>query len=422
MKFERVKGTYDVLPENSLLFYGLKKGIENIFDCSGYIFVESSILQPEEVFRRSIGIESDIVKKEMFEVVSSSQKIVLKAEETAPLVAGLSEQNILDSSVFTKFFYFTKIFRHERPQKGRLREFYQYGCEYIGDFKYDIDGEVISIAKNILTGFRVDHSLHLNNIGCETCRKPYLENLKNFLRNERENLCEDCKRRIETNPLRVFDCKNEKCKVVVSKSPKILDNLCENCKKDFEELKLYLKSNGIEFKVDPNIVRGLDYYEKNVFEFIETGGNLGSQSTLIGGGRYRYKKNDVFKKEVVGIGFAGGVERLILSIPTDVKEKIIEENSIEVFIIHFGKETYKKGLHILKRLRERGIRSEISFSEGRINKLFGIASKKRAKYVLIFGEEELSKGIVSLKNMKSGVQKEISLDLEDLINEIKNGE
>lgn len=422
MGFEKIKGTYDVLPQDSLLFYGLKKTIEKIFESSGFIFVESSILQPEEIFKRTIGVESDIVKKEMFEVASSSQKIVLKAEETAPLMAGLSEKNILDSSVFTKFFYFTKIFRHERPQKGRLREFYQYGCESIGDFKSEMDGEVISIAKNILTSFNVEHSLHLNNIGCGVCRTPYLEILKNFLRNEKDNLCEDCKRRIETNPLRVFDCKNESCKGVTSKSPKILDNLCESCKEDFQELKNYLTKNGIEFTVDSNIVRGLDYYEKNVFEFLETGGKLGSQSTLIGGGRYRYKKDSIFRKEIVGVGFAGGVERLILSISEEVKEKIIGENSIEVFIIHFGNDTYEKGLNILKNLREKGIRSEISFNEGRINKLLSLASKKRAKYVLIFGEEEVSKGMVSLKNMENGVQKEISLNLDVLLNEIKNGE
>ncbi|MEO0289577.1 MAG: histidine--tRNA ligase [candidate division WOR-3 bacterium] len=422
MGFEKIKGTYDVLPEDSLLFYGLRKRIEKVFEYAGYTFVESSILQPEEIFRRTIGVESDIVKKEMFEVASSSQKIVLKAEETAPLIAGLCEKNILDSSLFTKFFYFTKIFRHERPQKGRLREFYQYGCESIGDFKSEMDGEVISIAKSILMSFKVEHSLHLNNIGCEVCRKPYLEILKNFLREKKDNLCDDCKRRIETNPLRVFDCKNEKCKNVITGGPRIIDNLCEDCKKDFQELKNYLTKNGIEFVVDSNIVRGLDYYEKNVFEFIETGGKLGSQSTLIGGGRYRYKKDEIFKKEVVGVGFAGGVERLLLSIPEEVKQKIMEENSVEVFIIHFGKETYEKGLNVLKSLREKGIRSEISFNVGRISKLIGLASKKKAKYVLIFGEEEMSRGKVSLKNMKNGVQKEITLNLDDLLNEIKNGE
>uniref|UniRef100_A0A7C3N6Y3 Histidine--tRNA ligase n=1 Tax=candidate division WOR-3 bacterium TaxID=2052148 RepID=A0A7C3N6Y3_UNCW3 len=422
MAFEKIRGTYDLLPEDSLFFYKLKKDIEKIFELSGFYYVESAILQPVEIFKRSIGSESDIVKKEMFEVVSNSQSIVLKAEETAPLMAGLSEKKILESSVFTKFFYFTKVFRHERPQKGRFREFYQYGCESIGDFNKFMDGEVIELGKRILNHFKVSHSLHINSIGCNVCRKPYLDNLKDYLRKEKDNLCDDCKRRVETNPLRVFDCKNEKCKKVTSAGPKILDNLCDDCKNDFEGLKDFLNINGIDFIVDPNIVRGLDYYEKSVFEFVETGGKLGSQSTLIGGGRYRYKKDEIFKNEITGVGFAGGVERLILSISEDVKKNFVDFSSLDIFIVHFGGETFKKGVELLKMLRENGVKSEISFSEGRINKLLSLASKKKAKYVIIIGEDELSKGKISLKDMKTSLQKEISINLEDLLKEIKNGD
>jgi len=166
-------------------------------------------------------------------------------------------------------------------------------------------------------------------------------------------------------------------------------------------LKDFLNINGIDFIVDPNIVRGLDYYEKSVFEFVETGGKLGSQSTLIGGGRYRYKKDEIFKNEITGVGFAGGVERLILSIPEDVKKNFVDFSSLDIFIVHFGGETFKKGVELLKMLRENGVKSEISFSEGRINKLLSLASKKKAKYVIIIGEDELSKGKISLKGYEN---------------------
>ncbi len=420
MSIEKEKGTYDIIPDDSLVFYSVRKNIEKIFQTYGYFFCETSSIQPEELFKRTIGIASDIVTKEMFYIESDKPRFVLKPEETAPLIFSLFENRLADSKVYEKFFYFTKVYRHEKPQKGRLREFYQYGAESLGDFKKERDGEMILLAEKILNQFGIeDYELNINNIGCKNCRAGYLNLLKDYFKKNQDNLCKDCQRKIDTNTLRIFDCKNENCKKVSLNAPLITDNLCSSCKDDFEELKDFLKENDLSYNVNPYIVRGLDYYEKNVFEFVETGGNLGSQSTLIGGGRYRYKKDNVLKNDITGVGFAGGVERLILSIPENVKKDLKREESCDVYVAHMGGKTFERSLKVVYFLREKGIKTDIFYNEARINKILSLASKKNVKLVLILGEEELSEEKITLKNMETGFQKKIKLDEKILLEEIK---
>lgn len=420
MEYSRIKGTNDIIPPESLLWKGVIAAIHEVFSSFGYSFEISPILEPFELFVRSIGEGTDIVNKEMFIFESKSgKKIALKPEETAVLMRSIIENNIVGDSFARKYYYITPIFRYERPQKGRYREFYQYGVEAVNTQSVMRDAEIIEAGRKIIDRFGIKNvSLEINSIGCRECRKPYRDELALYFRSNTEKLCDDCRRKSETNPMRILDCKNEGCIAVSSGAPVISDYLCSGCKKDFEDMQFLLKEKSIEFRINPRIVRGLDYYSKTVFEFVEQGGVLGSQSTLIGGGRYDYLAEEMGGRNMPSVGFAGGLERLLLSIPEDVRKQIIKKEGIDAVCVYFDRETLSFSERIAAELRKDGKKIEICYESDKIKKQMKYASSLGAAYAVICGGDELKRGVVTVKNLETQEQSEISSSASKILEAI----
>ncbi len=419
MKYNKIKGTNDILPEESMIWLSIRREIENILMNYGFEYIITPIMEPYELFTRNIGESSDIVNKEMYVFETKSRKrIALKPEETVVVFRSIIENNFLQDNTMKKLFYFTPLFRHERPQKGRYREFYQFGIEIINSKSYYRDAEVIEVGYKILEFFKIENvHLEINSIGCNTCRPNYRKALIEYLEKNKKHLCEDCNRRMHTNPLRVLDCKNSMCKQTVSNAPKTIDYLCDDCKTHFEGVKKELDNKNIKYTVNPYIVRGLDYYSKTVFEFIEKGGKLGSQSTIIGGGRYDYLGNEFAGKDIPCVGFASGFERLLMSIDNTLKNNYINNNRI---VIIYMENALNYAKQVLKELRENNILCEIDYEHNKMNKQMKFADKKKAKYVFICGEDEMEEKKITIKNMINGEQRLIDFDIKtikEVINE-----
>ena len=422
MRFERVKGTYDMLGSQSMLFNNTVEALRKTISSYGFSYGQTSILQPIEMFKRAVGNETDIVNKEMFVIKSKSGKeYVLKPEETAPMMRSVIESNYIQGAEVKKLYYITPLFRYERPQKGRYREFYQYGVETINSSDYRRDCELIMLGKEILKTFDIkNYKIDINSIGCRECRPNYTMLLKKYFSEKSEELCDQCRVRMETNPLRVLDCKENSCKVIAKDAPRMIDHLCGECKNDFDSVKKCLDDFKIEYSVNPAIVRGLDYYTKTVFEFIETGDSLGSQSTLIGGGRYDMLSKELGGQDMPSCGFAGGLERLMLSMP-EGKKKILEtEEMIDAFIIHFGGETARKAFFLTESLRQMSLKAEMLFETDKMKKQLS-ASSGRAKFAVIIGEEEIKENKVLIKNLVDSSQSKTELDFEKIFEYIKRG-
>ncbi len=416
MQFRKIKGTNDYLPNESVIFRAVRNRVENIIEQFGFQYEITPILEPYELFIRSIGEQSDIVNKEMFVFTSKNgKKIALKPEETAVLYRSLSENNLLTNADIKKLFYFTPVFRYERPQKGRFREFYQYGVEIINSYNAERDGEIMHIGKAIIDSFEIkDVKLHINSIGCKKCRPEYKKALIDFLSKNDKNLCENCKIKIHNNPLRILDCKNKSCIEAVKNAPITIDYLCNDCAEHFNQVKESLDRRKIEYIENTNIVRGLDYYSSTVFEFIEEGGKLGSQSTIIGGGRYDYLSNEFDAENIGAVGFSGGFERLLISIDKSVKDRIIDEYSIKAVLVYFNDETMKYASNIADMMREANIKTEITFEYQGIKKQMKFASRINARFAIICGEEEMNDNKVKIKNMNTGKQIEVERNIDKI--------
>ena len=416
MKFRKIKGTNDYLPNESVIFRAVRNRVENIIEQFGFQYEITPILEPYELFIRSIGEQSDIVNKEMFVFTSKSgKKIALKPEETAVLYRSLSENNLLTNADIKKLFYFTPVFRYERPQKGRFREFYQYGVEIINSYNAERDGEVMHIGKVIIDSLEIkDVKLHINTIGCKKCRPEYKKALIDFLSKNDKKLCENCKVKIKNNPLRILDCKNNDCIEAVKNAPVTMDYLCNDCEEHFNQVSNSLDRRGIEYIKNPNIVRGLDYYSRTVFEFIEEGGKLGSQSTIIGGGRYDYLSNEFDAEDIGAVGFSGGFERLLMSIDKTVKDRMIDEYSIKAVLVYFNDETMEYASNIADMMRKANIKTEISFEYQGIKKQMKFASRINARFAIICGEEEMKTNRVKIKNMDTGEQIEVERNIDKI--------
>ncbi len=409
MEYRKIKGTNDYLPEQSDVFRTIRNRIESIIEHFGFKYEITPILEPYELFQRSIGETTDIIKKEMFVFESKSgKKIALKPEETAVLFRSISEASFLSDNTVKKLFYFTPVFRHERPQKGRFREFYQFGAEVINSHAPSRDAELMKLGNDILKEFHIEGvELHINSIGCPSCRPRYRDELKSFLKSKEQELCEHCRERIETNPLRTLDCKNEKCIAAVNDAPHSTDYLCDDCLNHYNSVKDHLDELSLNFIENPNIVRGLDYYSKTVFEFIEQGDKLGAQSTIIGGGRYDYLGEEFGMNGIGAVGFAGGFERLLMSIPESYIKQIKNANNLDIVAVFFDEPSRKYVMNICSELQKMGIKTDIAFEYNSIKKQLSYASKSGAHYAMICGEDEMNNNTVIMKEMESGNQKEI---------------
>ena len=402
------KGTKDVLPAESYKWHYVEKVVRDIADKFGVREIRTPTFEHTELFLRGVGDTTDIVNKEMYTFEDKGKRsITLKPEGTAGVARSFIENGLANSAMPLKMYYITPVFRYERPQAGRLREHHQFGVEFYGATGADTDAEVILLAYSILTALELKVSLNINSMGCAECRKEYNAALKAYLADKKDSLCETCRTRYETNPLRILDCKEDGCKKIVADAPKITDYLCDDCKAHFAGVQKLLDAAGLKYTVNPFIVRGLDYYTKTVFEFVTDA--LGSQGTVCGGGRYDNLINQLGGGNTPGVGFGMGIERvLMLMEATGVS--IPEENPTALYVATMGEKAYYKAFEIVCALRKAGVKCDLDHMARGIKSQFKYSDKIGAEYVLTIGENELAEGKATLKKMGDGSTETFSLD------------
>ena len=399
---QSLRGMNDILGDESKLFTYFIENASKIAKNYGFTYIETPILEETALFKRSVGESSDIVNKEMYQFIDKGENdVCLRPEGTAGVVRSFVENKFDRAGGTYRWYYYGPMFRYERPQKGRLREFHQFGCEVFGVSSVYEDANIIMMIKDILDFFEIKFNLQLNSLGCPTCMPTYRENLVQTLSNIRTELCEDCNRRIETNPIRVLDCKNEKCQSLLIDAPKITNNLCKNCDSDFEKLKEILDFNDISYEIDSNLVRGLDYYSQTAFEF--TSCEIGAQSAIAGGGRYDKLVEFLGGRETPGIGFAIGIERLLELI------KIKENNSDTIYLGALCEDALNTLTKIAIKKRET-VKTLIEYTPRGFGKHFKIAQKLDATIVALIGENELNDGTIYLKNIVTQEEKTIKIE------------
>lgn len=404
------KGTKDVLPTESYKWQYVEGIIREICKESLYREVRTPVFEHTELFLRGVGDTTDIVQKEMYTFEDKGKRsITLKPEGTAGAVRSFVESGLAAGSQPTKMYYLsTPVFRYENPQAGRLREHHQFGVEVFGAPDPSVDAEIINIALRVFAALKVpDLSLNINSIGCKNCRPAYNKKLVEYFEEKKDGLCDTCKERLYKNPLRILDCKEEKCREIAKDAPLIVDNLCDECAKHFESLKKYLKLLGIKYSVNPYIVRGLDYYTKTVFEIISN--NIGAQGTVCGGGRYDGLVKEIGGPQMAGIGFGMGIERLLL-VMENLGIEIPQPNLCDIYFATMGESAKFKAFEIALKLRSKGISAEIDHVGRSLKAQFKYADKIGANYVCTIGENEISENAASIRNMNDGTETKTSLD------------
>lgn len=403
------KGTKDLLPQDSYKWHYIENAAREIAAEYNFKEIRTPTFEHTEVFLRGVGETTDVVNKEMYTFLDKGNRsITLKPEGTAGVARAFIENGLQSGTLPAKLYYITSCFRYERPQAGRLREFHQFGVEFLGASSPDADAETILLAKNFLDRLGIKNlTLYINSIGCKECRKKYHAALKAYLKEREEGLCQLCRERMEKNPLRVLDCKNEECKKITAGAPKILDYLCDDCKEHLNKVEKLLTLAGAEYKLAPNIVRGLDYYSRTVFEFVSE--EIGAQGTVCGGGRYDGLISSIGGNDTPGIGFAAGIERLLL-VMENTGVQIPEEPGVKVYFAPMGEAEAERAFMLAEKLRKNGISAETDHVGRGIKSQFKYADKINAEYVGVIGSEEYSKNVVKLKNMKSGEEREIAED------------
>ncbi len=414
------RGTEDILPNDVKLWQKIENTARECCDVFGYKEIRTPVFENTELFSRGVGETTDVVQKEMYTFLDKGgRSITLKPEGTATLVRSYIENSLYANPQPTKLAYIIPCFRYEKPQSGRLREFHQFGVECFGAGSPETDAEVISLAHTFLTRVGIHGvSLYINSIGCPTCRKEYNEKLKSYFEGHKESLCETCRERLDKNPMRIIDCKSPVCSEIAKDAPRIVDYLCAECADHFEKTKAGLDNMGIEYKVNPDIVRGLDYYTKTVFEFVSD--SLGAQSTVCGGGRYSGLVEELGGKPTEGIGFATGLERLVLIIKNQGVE-VEGEVAPEVFLGAIGDEAVKKAQKTVYDLRLKGVRAEMDLCGRSVKAQMKFANKLGAKYSAVIGDDEIANNKINLKNMESGDQSEITLSADAIQSYITEG-
>ena len=407
LNIKKPRGTNDFFYESASKLEFIEKKIKDIVKLYGYGRIRTPLFEYTDLFIRGIGEDTDIVGKEMFTFEDrGGRSLTLRPEGTASVVRAYIENSMQNEFSINKLFYIGTMYRAERPQKGRYREFNQFGIECIGSSSPLIDAEIIALNINILKEFGIENiNLLINTVGCQNCKPVYNNALREAIGSRKEELCETCQRRYETNILRILDCKNEKCKEILKDIPKFYDYVCEECKIHFDKLCEELNRINQNFIVEPMLVRGLDYYTKTAFE-VQTNA-LGSQSAILGGGRYD-NLIGLFNsgKNIPAVGSAMGLERLLMVLEND---KNITDDRLDVFIIAF-KETEKEILKVMQDLRADNISCDCDFALKSIKNQFKSANKRNSKFALILGEDELKRNSCKLKNMDTGEEKEIPLN------------
>lgn len=411
------KGTKDVLTTEVYKWQYIEQIFRNVCESFGYKEIRTPVFEHTELFERGVGETTDVVQKEMYTFEDKAgRSISLKPEGTAPVVRAFIEHKLYSGAMPLKFFYITPCYRYERPQAGRLREFHQFGIEVFGSGQPSVDVEVMALVYNFYKILGVEGiELNINNIGCPKCRTEYNLKLREFLKHKLDNLCETCQSRYEKNPMRILDCKNEKCQTEIIDAPLMINHLCDECNDHFEKVKEYLQIAGIEYKIDPKIVRGLDYYTKTAFEFISN--EIGSQSTVCGGGRYDKLVEELGGPQTPAVGFGMGMERLLLTLENSGVE-VPRVKGLDIFVVTIGEKADKEAFKLLNSLRKHDISADKDYLGRSIKSQFKYSDKQEAEYTIVIGDDEVDKGVVALKNMHTGEQQEV--ELNNLIDELKS--
>jgi len=411
------KGTRDILGAEVYLFRQVEETVHEVARIFGYQEIRTPIFESTELFARGVGEGTDIVQKEMYTFLDKGgRSLTLRPEGTAPVMRAYLERGFAVHEPRVKWFYLGPMFRYERPQAGRMRQFHQFGFEAIGFESPACDAEVILIAWTIYQGLGLKKlSLEINSLGCDACKPNYIEALKSFLRDKHEELCLSCQERLERNPLRVLDCKVETCRAVLGSPlfPNFQDFLCRECRQHQEELLEALAILQIPFVINPHLVRGLDYYTRTAFE-IKTG-ELGAQDAVGGGGRYDNLSQALGGQKVPGVGFAAGMERIVLLLEKEGKNAL--SGPLGVYLAPLGKEGEKQLLLLSRHLLERRIPFYTDFADKTIKYHLKRAQKMGTRWVVILGEEEIRQSVFLLKDMTSGEQ--FPMPLEDLLKKLQ---
>lgn len=416
MKIQVIKGMRDILPPESAAWEAVENRARQIFKTYGFGEIRTPLVEPAALFERSVGATSAIVEKEMYAFKDrKGLPLALRPEGTAPVVRAYVEAGLYARDPIAKLCYFGPMFRYESPQKGRSRQFFQIGAELIGSDSPMADAEILILLDHLFRELGLkDRRLEINSLGCAVCRPEFLKAIKNFLKGRLGQFCADCKRRSKKNPLRILDCKNPSCREISSAAPLAHDFWCEACAQHYREVRGLLLAGHIPFKENPRIVRGLDYYCRTAFEVISEG--LGAQDAVAAGGRYDGLVKDLGGPDMAGVGFAVGMERLMLLLDDGLRT--LRQGSGQatdygpkalVYFALLGSEAQQKSLITIQELRSKGIPVECGYG-GSLKSQLRRADRLTAKRVVILGENEVQKGIAILKNMESGVQQEVYLD------------
>jgi histidyl-tRNA synthetase len=409
-----VKGFKDVLPPETDKWRQIEKTAHEVFTAFGFKEIRIPLLEKTELFCRGIGESTDIVEKEMYTFIDrGDESLTLRPEATASIIRAYLEHALHSAETVTKLYTFGPMFRRERPQKGRYRQFHQIDAEILGPDDPRTDAELILMLIHFLgkLGLR-NLNLEINTLGCAQCRPAFREAMVSFLRGREQELCGDCRRRLGTNPLRVFDCKVETCAEIVARAPLLPDFLCAGCREHFEEVQSCLRIFDRPFILNPKMVRGLDYYTRTTFEV--TSEFLGAQNAVVGGGRYDHLIRDLGGPDIPGIGFAIGFERLAAMVPEGVVDAMVQGPTL--FVAALGEEALKKAFLLCNSLRIKGMRVEMDHAVRSLKSQMKRADKLKSLYTLILGDREISENKALLRTMQTGTQKEIGLDrLEETI-------
>ncbi len=399
------KGTEDLLPSDSYKWQYLEKNFNKVCTEFGYKEIRFPTFEHTELFERGVGDTTDVVEKQMYTFNDKGgRSVTLRPEGTASTARSFLQNSLYALPMPMKMFYDIACFRYENKQKGRLREFHQFGVEVFGSEGPSIDAEIISLALTFLKRVGLtDLSVNINSIGCPECRKKYNDALREFFRPKLDELCDTCKGRFERNPLRILDCKSEICQKLGEGAPKLLDYICDDCREHFEGFKKSLDNLGIEYKIDSSIVRGLDYYSKSVFEIIS------GPFTVCGGGRYDGLVEELGGKSCPAIGFGLGIERLLIRL-AETGVEIPDENKLDLYIVPLGENAQMKAQRLAFDLRTAGVRVDTDHMKRGLKPQMKYADKLGVKYTLVLGDNEIESGSANIKNMETGEQTSVQLD------------
>ncbi len=426
VKIQSLSGMRDILPEDQVYFKRVQKAVESISHYYNFNRIDTPILEQAELFIKGTGADTDVVSKEMYSFrTKGGDLVVLRPEFTPSIVRSYIENGMYNLPQPVKLWTTGPLFRHERPQAGRYRQFFQFDLEVLGDKSPSIDGQIIQMTYDILKDLSFKNiTIEVNSIGDSECRPYFKKILTAYFRSKKSSLCSDCQRRLKENPLRILDCKEEKCQQVKSGAPQIIDHLCEGCHAHFKQVLEFLDELELPYTLNPYLVRGLDYYTKTVFEIVEKSEDGLSQGALAGGGRYDNLVKLLGGRDTPAMGAAGGIDRIINILKTREAKPDKKQEKTNIFLAQLGQSGKRKSMKLFEEFRQAKIPVAESFSKDSLRSQLNSANKMGVKWVLIFGQKEALEDFITLRDMETGVQVEIPLDkvveeMKQKINKLK---